>query len=205
MPYDIYKIKGKYKVCKPGKKKCFSKKGLSKEKARAQQKALYAAEQTNESIGDIDMSITGNLQFVSLDTKSLDDTKVKYASREDNQIIVTLYYTFNDDFEYDHYTITDLNDPYKKELAPEDLAKKGADMEEIETEGDPLHQLSIELLKRYNLTPDDIENTKESAYERIHKYYSESKASKDKEEGIYRESLEFEKLFARIFANEEKP
>jgi len=47
MPYKIKKVKGGYKVCKKlGKKKCFSHKPLSKEKAKAQMYAMIK----NESI-----------------------------------------------------------------------------------------------------------------------------------------------------------
>jgi len=41
MPYKISKVKGGYKVCKRyGKKKCFSKKPLSKARAKAQLRAI---------------------------------------------------------------------------------------------------------------------------------------------------------------------
>jgi hypothetical protein len=41
MPYELIEVsKGKYKVCKVGESKCFSKKGLSKKKAEAQLKAI---------------------------------------------------------------------------------------------------------------------------------------------------------------------
>ena len=50
MPYKIYSYKGKYRVCKPGGKKCFSKKGLPKAKAEAQRRALYASENIEESL-----------------------------------------------------------------------------------------------------------------------------------------------------------
>lgn len=41
MPYKIKRTKGGYKVCKKyGSKKCFSKKSLSKKKAKAQLRAI---------------------------------------------------------------------------------------------------------------------------------------------------------------------
>jgi hypothetical protein len=44
MPYKVYKKGSGYKACKKDGNKCFSKKPLTKEKAEAQQKALYASE-----------------------------------------------------------------------------------------------------------------------------------------------------------------
>ena len=50
MPYKVYKKGSGYKACKKDGGKCFSKKPLSKEKAEAQKKALYASE-VNENMG----------------------------------------------------------------------------------------------------------------------------------------------------------
>jgi hypothetical protein len=45
MPYDLVKVSREgYKVCKPDSEKCFSKKPLTLEKAKKQQRALYASE-----------------------------------------------------------------------------------------------------------------------------------------------------------------
>ena len=45
MPYEVRSVgKGKYKVFKKNSKKSFSEKGLTKEKAEAQMRALYANE-----------------------------------------------------------------------------------------------------------------------------------------------------------------
>ena len=44
MPYKIKKSGKGYKVCKKTGSKCFSKKPLSKEKAKAQMRAIYANE-----------------------------------------------------------------------------------------------------------------------------------------------------------------
>jgi hypothetical protein len=186
MPYKIYKKNG-YKVCKPRGKKCFSKKGLSKATAEAQQKALYAAEQTNEAVDSVDTSSAGDLKFVSV-YPSTDEASVVYASKADPQVIVTLVYTLKDSFypEYEYYTIRDRGDLKGEQQRPDD-------------EGDPQSKESETLLRKYKLTPDDIEMAGQDAPTKISQHFEEE-SSVDS----YEESLEFEKLFARIFANEKK-
>lgn len=53
MPYDIKKSGSGFKVCKKAGGKCFSKKPLSKQKAKAQMAAIYANESINNSNGVI--------------------------------------------------------------------------------------------------------------------------------------------------------
>lgn len=69
MPYKVYKKGSGYKACKTNGEKCFSKKPLSKEKAEAQKKALYASE-VKESIeaGHYDGpdSVEGNVAHFNL-------------------------------------------------------------------------------------------------------------------------------------------
>lgn len=50
MPYKISKKGSGYKVCKKNGGKCFSKKPMSKEKAKAQMKAIHANESLEENI-----------------------------------------------------------------------------------------------------------------------------------------------------------
>lgn len=71
MPYAVYKKGSGYKACKKGGGKCFSKKSLSKNKAEAQQKALYASEanesvETTESWPDRPDSVEGNVAYFNL-------------------------------------------------------------------------------------------------------------------------------------------
>ena len=59
MPYELVEIKGisgykKWKVCKKGDiKKCFSKEPLTKTRAQAQMKALYASENNRTNRGKL--------------------------------------------------------------------------------------------------------------------------------------------------------
>lgn len=50
MPYKISKTGNGYKVCKKSGGKCFSKKPLSKGRAKAQMRAIYANESTKNRI-----------------------------------------------------------------------------------------------------------------------------------------------------------
>jgi hypothetical protein len=180
MPYKIYKKNG-YKVCKPGGKKCFSKKGLSKEKAEAQQKALYASEQTNEALN---MRSAGKLEFVAV-YPSTDEASVVYKVKKEPYVNVTLVYTLRDSFypEYEYFVIKDKNDP------------KGTS----KTSEDPQSEEAVALLKTYGLTPDDIEMAGQDAPDKIHDHWE-----KESSQESFEESLAFEKLFAKIFANEKE-
>ena len=183
MPYKIYKKNG-YKVCKPGGKKCFSKKGLSKEKATAQQKALYASEQTNESL---DMNSVGNLEFVAV-YPSTDQASVVYGVKKEPYVKVTLIYTLKDSFypEYENFEIKDQNDPKGVSKIPDD-------------EGNPYSEESISLLKMYGLTPEDIEMAGQDAPDKIKEHWEKESSNQS-----FEESLSFERVFAKIFANEKK-
>ena len=180
MPYKIYKKNG-YKVCKPGGKKCFSKKGLSKEKAEAQQKALYASEQTNEAL---DMRSVGSLKFVAV-YPSTDEASVVYRIKKEPYVKVTLVYTLKDSYypEYEYFVIKDQNDPKGTPHVSED----------------PQSEESVALLKTYGLTSDDIEMAGQDALDKIQEHFQEESS-----EESFEESLEFEKLFAKIFANEKE-
>lgn len=69
MPYKVYKKGSGYKACKKDGKKCFSKKPLSKQKAEAQKKALYASEVKESLDGghyDGPDSVEGNVAHFNL-------------------------------------------------------------------------------------------------------------------------------------------
>lgn len=174
MPYEIYKKNG-YKACKSGGKKCFSKKGLSKEKAEAQQKALYANESLNTKRA-------GNLSFVSV-YPSTDEACVVYNVKKEPYIKVSLVYTLKDSFypEYEYFTLKDQNDPKGK-------------MHRIE---DPLEAAS--LLKNYGLTPDDIEMAGQDGTEKIAQHFEQESSSDS-----FEESLEFEALAESILSEKKQ-
>lgn len=185
MPYKIYSYgKGKFKVCKPGKTKCFSKKGLTKEKAQAQQKALYASEK-NLQEKKIDLSKVGsNLEFKgvipSMDVKKC-SVLYKVLSEVNTDLIVV--YKLGKDLEqtdYYYFAVYDHNDP------------KGRP----QIEEDPQSKSSENLLKIYDLTPDDVEMAGQDGYERISQQMSNVPSLKEP----YEEGLQFEKLCNKILS-----
>lgn len=178
MPYKIYKKNG-YKVCKPKGTKCFSKKGMTKEKAREQQKALYA----NESL---DMNSTGNLDFISV-YPSTDEASVVYKVKSEPNVKVTLVYTLRDSFypEYEYFVIRDFGDPKGRYQRPDD-------------EGDPYSEESQQLLKVYGLTPEDIEMAGQDAPDKIKQHWEEESSTES-----YEESLEFVTLADKILNEKE--
>lgn len=62
----------------------------------------------------------------------------------------------------------------------------------IEKFEDPL--AAKEMLQQYGLTPDNVENMGQEAYEKIEKHQSASKI----DDGVREESLKFETLFSKI-------
>jgi hypothetical protein len=176
MPYKIYKKNG-YKACKPGGQKCFSKKGMSKEKARAQQKALYA----NESL---DTSSAGNLNFVAVYT-NVDEAYVVYTVKKHPEIKINIVYTLRDSFypSYEHFTLKDHGDHQGQ-------------LHVIE---DPQSEEAIALLKMHGLTSEDIEMAGQGGHDKITQHF-ENESSADS----FEESLEFEALADNIL-NEKEP
>lgn len=71
MPYKIRKKGSGYKVCKKDDNKCFSKKPLSKERAKNQMKAIYASElkenMENEVQHEGPDSVEGNVATFNID------------------------------------------------------------------------------------------------------------------------------------------
>jgi hypothetical protein len=190
MPYKIYKKNG-YKVCKPGGKKCFSKKGLSKETAKDQQKALYASKEMNESVVlNEEQNVSPYLEFKNIvfPSKGLAISTYHYKSKKDS-IDLKLNYTLGksfDDVDYSHAVIRDMNDVHSAGVKFED------------PQSDELQQFVNS--KHIKLSSDDIEMAGQDTLEKIHSYYTDP----DETGESYEESLEFEKLFAKVFANEEK-
>jgi hypothetical protein len=67
MPYDIVKQgRDTYKVCQPDSERCYSKKPLTLQKAKAQQRALYASETKKKSkqVSKADSKLTGQYRAV---------------------------------------------------------------------------------------------------------------------------------------------
>ena len=182
MPYKIYSHKGKYRVCKPGGKKCFSKKGLSKAKAEAQQKALYASENVKESL---DTSKVGsNLEFkmVMPPLQSEKKCSVFYKVLSDpgaDLVIVYSIGTIAEDTDYLYFAIVDHNDPHGKPHIEED----------------PLSESAKALLKTYRLTPSDVEMAGDDGYEKIEEHlFGNSEVLKEP----FEESKSFEELAKSI-------
>ena len=184
MPYKIYSYKGKYRVCKPGGKKCFSKKGLSKAKAEAQQKALYASENIKEGL---DTSKVGsNLEFKMVAPPSQDEKKcsVFYKVLSDPGADLVIVYSVGniaEDTDYSYFAIVDHNDPHGKPHIEED----------------PLSESAKSLLKTYKLTPADVEMAGDDGYEKIEEHlFGNSEVLKEP----FEESKNFEAFAKRVLA-----
>jgi hypothetical protein len=184
MPYKIYSYKGKYRVCKPGGKKCFSKKGLPKAKAEAQQKALYASENVKESL---DTSKVGsNLEFKMVMPPLQDEKKcsVFYKVLSDPGADLVIVYSIGniaEDTDYLYFAVVDHNDPHSKPHIEED----------------PLSESAKSLLKTYKLTPADVEMAGDDGYEKIEEHlFSSSETLKEP----FEESKSFEAFAKRVLA-----
>lgn len=181
----MYKKNG-YKVCKPKGNKCFSKKGMTKKNARAQQQALYASEETNESIEN---SASPNLEFknVRFPSKSSAVATYHYLTDKDN-IDVSIMYTIgktSEELDYCHTYIKDNNDIRDKGISFEDPQSQ-----ELE---------NFVQSKGIDISSDDIEMAGQDGYSKIESYFGEPNETQD----AYEESFKFEKLFHSI-VNEKK-
>lgn len=166
MPYEFKSYgKGKAKVCKKNSSKCFSKKPLPKARAEAQMKALHANVQ--ESLNEC----WEYKNTVVTDDKS--EASVSFALTNSPGAELVLVFNLSPDANYSFGVIKD---------------SKG----HVEKFEDPL--AAEELLKHHGLTPDDVENAGQEAYEEIEKQTEFSQ----KDGGVREESLGFEALFARI-------
>jgi hypothetical protein len=183
MPYKIYKKNG-YKVCKPGEKKCFSKKSLDKQTAEDQQKALYAS--TNESISE--NTVGYNLEFknITFPNKNKAALTYHYKSKKDS-IDLILYYVLGktpEEVDYLHAIIKDNNDVHSK-------GQKFEDPQSPELS-------SFASSKNIKINSEDIEMAGQDALERIETYYSPAGTADE----FYEESLTFESLCSKIFSVE---
>lgn len=201
MPYKVYKKGSGYKACKKGGKKCFSKKPMSKEKAQAQMKAMYANEsmETNEQADTLEY-----FKLWKYPKANEYHTWFKLGSGKDILFNIVYKYT-GDNLEDVDYLETRIADP---------------GVPNIEIFEDPQSEEAKQILSRYGLTGDDIENAGQEGYEAIErhkpknesmekcKYAIEEKCDCDgcddckANQKNVKESLEFEKLFGLIMNSE---
>jgi hypothetical protein len=167
MPYKVYKKGSGYKACKKNGKKCFSKKPLTKEKAQKQTKALYASEQQNESINNTSMLIYKKLYHYP----KVNEIQVYYDLDSSENVLISLVYKTGNNIEEVDYIETRIVD---------------SSIPNIFVFEDPQSEEAKDILQRYGLTGDDIENAGQEGYEIIEKYISK----KD-----IKEKLEFEAYF----------
>lgn len=178
MPYRIYSYKGKFRVCKPGGKKCFSKKGLSKKKAEAQQKALYASENVKESLA---ISKVGTkLEFKMVIPPFQNETKCSVFYKivpEAGTDLIMVYELGNtaEDTNFLYFALHDHNDLHGKPHIKQDMTSE-------ETQ---------RLLKTYRISPVDVQMAKDDGYKKIEERLFKAQSTlKDP----YEESLNFEQL-----------
>lgn len=192
MPYKVKKSGSGYKVFKKGTSKSFSKKPLTKTKARAQQKALYA----NESLEDqLDKKEAYKQNLLRQDEKSdtLEYYKLwRYPKAKEyhiwfklgsgKDILFTIVYKYDDEetregVDYVETRITDPGIPV------------------IEIFEDPQSEEAKQILSRYGLTGDDIENAGQEGYEAIERHMPKQETLED--------SLQFEKYALSILSEKE--
>jgi len=186
MPYVVHKSGSGYKVFKKSSSKSFSKKPMTKEKAREQQKALYASETANESL---DTSKVGsNLEFKGIyPAVDHQEASAVYKVKSERNTNLTIVYSLGqtaEDADYKYLIVRDLNDPKGRPHRIED----------------PHSEESKKLLAIYNLTPDDIEMAGQDGYDKIAEHLSKENTT----ENSFEESLEFENLIGKILNNEEE-
>jgi hypothetical protein len=178
MPYNVKKSGSGYKVFKKGTKKCFSKKPLTKKKAEDQMKALYASESLISEEIESD-----TLEYFKLwKYPKLNQYHLWFKLEKNKNVLFTIVYTAGetmDDIDYIETQVTDGSVP------------------NIEIFEDPQSEEAKQILSRYNLTGDDIENAGEEGYEKIARYVPQKNEEKE-----IKESLEFEKLFQLITGDE---
>ena len=182
MPYVVHKSGSGYKVFKKGSSKSFSKKPLTKAKAQAQQKALYASEAANESLNESEVS--SNLEFKSV-IPNMDKTEasVFYKVKTDPGVDLILVYSLgesSDDTDYQYGAIVDRHDPKGRPKKFED----------------PSSEDTVKMLAIHDLTSEDIEMAGQDAYDQIHQHMSNVPTLKEP----YEESLQFEKLCQKILS-----
>ena len=154
MPYKIYSYKGKYRVCKPGGKQCFSKKGLSKAKAKAQRKALYASENIKESLAISKVGTKLEFKMVMPPFKDTQKCSVFYKVLPEDGTDLIMVYSVRDaavDTTFLYFALVDHNDVHGKPHIEETITSE-------ETQ---------RLIKTYGLDLIDIQIAKDDGYKRI--------------------------------------
>ena len=192
MPYKVKKSGSGYKVFKKGTSKSFSKKPLTKAKARTQQKALYA----NESLEDqLDRKEVYKQNLLRQDEKSdtLEYFKLwRYPKSNEYQawfklgsgkdILFTIVYKYTgetlEDVDYVETRVTDPGIPA------------------IQIFEDPQSEEASKILSQYGITGDDIENAGQEGYEAIERYRPKKETLED--------SLQFEKYAVSILKSEKE-
>lgn len=178
MPYVVKKSGSGYKVFKKGSSKSFSKKGLSKEKAEAQQKALYA----NESLDST--KVGSNLEFKGVyPAFEHNEASVVYKVKLEKGTNLTIVYSIgqsSENTDYQYFIIRDLNDPKGRPHKFED----------------PSAEEAQKTLAVYNLTSDDVEMAGQDGYEKIADHLSKEKTT----ENSFEEKLEFFDLFKTVIS-----
>ena len=183
MPYKVKKSGKGYKVFKKGTSKTYSKKPLTKKKAEAQMKALYA----NESLVSETHTEehTDTLEYFKLwKYPKLNQYHLWFKLEKNKDVLFTIVYTAGetmDDIDYVETQVTDGSVP------------------NIEIFEDPQSEEAKEILSRYGLTGDDIENAGQEGYEKINRYVPQAKT----EQETLKDSLQFEKYAVSILGEKE--
>lgn len=189
MPYVVKKSGSGYKVFKKGSSKSFSKKPLSKAKAEAQQKALYA----NESLEDeLDKKEAYKQNLLRQDEEQESDTLEyfklwKYPKANEyhtwfklgsgKDILFNLVYSAGETMDEVDYIETRIADP---------------GLPAIQIFEDPHSEEATKILSQYGLTGDDLENAGQEGYESIERHMPKQQPLED--------SLQFEKLAVSILS-----
>lgn len=205
MPYVVKKSGKGYKVFKKGSSKSFSKKPLSKSKAEAQQKALYASEAANESV-QLNEERGDTLEYFKLwRYPNSNEYQAWFKLGSGKDILFSIVYKYTGEkLEDVDYVETRVADP---------------GIPDIQIFEDPHSEEAKHILSQYGLTGDDIENAGQEGYEAIERYRPKNESMEKceyAEKGCdcdgcddckanqknVKESLEFEKLFELIMNSE---
>ena len=181
MPYKVKKSGKGYKVFKKGTSKSYSKKPLPKKRAEAQMRALYA----NESLVAEQEVQSDSLEYLKLwKYPKLNQYHLWFKLQNNKNALFTLVYTAGetmDDIDYVETQVTDGSIP------------------NIEIFEDPQSEEAQQILGRYGLTGDDIENAGQEGYEKIGRYVPQAKS----EQETLKDSLQFEKYAVSILGEKE--
>lgn len=193
MPYNVKQSGKGYKVFKKGSSKSYSKKPLTKTKAQDQMKALYANESLEDEL-DKKEAYKENLfrKDEEQDSDTLEYFKLwRYPKSNEYQawfklgtgkdVLFSIVYKYTgenlEDVDYVETRVTDPNIP------------------SIQIFEDPQSEEAQNILSRYGLTGDHIENAGQEGYEAIERY-------RPKKENL-QDSLQFEKYALSILGEKE--